>query len=878
MRRALLIGSQTNGLTGVHEDLVQLRGALARFGFKSHTIQEGGATRDGILAALRRFIAATAPGDAALLYYTGHGGRVENKRKKTIFADGSPPAHEDEPNSYQYILPTDHTLDNFRGIFSAEISALLAELTTITRNVTVVLDCCHAAGIPLGDEERVFIARGIPSPWTDSLAKHVDWLRAQGYDLLARVMDVESNPHAVRLVACAPTETAYETKLGDRSLGGLLTECFVQLLHELHPLPTLPAWDAVNKLLRARVHKLEPAQNPDVQGPVGRRLFTVEDTARTDVFAFGEESGRAFLRGGTLHGIRAGDRFLVMPIEAATPDPGLALAELEAHEVHMHITLVKVAASVHRRAPTAGDRAFRTHSARQRHDIHVAVDGPGGAALRAAIAASPRLALAGPVVPGLATLTSDAAGALELRDEHGVLARRVADFDLDAVRPIVGVLEQLARVRELLDTRSGVGESRLRDAPKVEWGRIGRAGPEPLEPQGAHLRVGDRIFIKVGWTGSLPVYISIFGVGVDRSITVLSGSNPQGVRLERYETYVLGQDSAAQLLGVPLRWHPDVPATETQPLEYLVVATDMPLDMRSLEAALPHAGDLFTRPAKAPSSPDTTATTDPATNPMTDPMTDPMPDPMPTFGPAVTPPQSNIVACKVALTRLSAQLTAPAPSSLAAPLVATPAELRVLFITAEPEGPLQPAYARELQAILDAMRTSDTTFRAELLVHATPSRVLEALARVQPDVVHFLGHGAPEGLLLVDEGLDPPPVSEAWWTEALAACPTVRLVVLIADESAGLARALATSPRTALRGVVGLSGWLSQDDAREFSALFYHRLARNDGARDAFRVAGYRLDQRTAELMSLHLREDADFRLTDEVRRRDDLASPAEVR
>jgi hypothetical protein len=874
MRRALLIGSQTNGLTGVHEDLRQVREALGLFGFQSRTIQEGDATRDGILAALRHFIATTAPGDAALLYYTGHGGRAVNKRKKSVVLDGSAPAHADEPDSFQYIVPTDHTTAEFRGIFSAELSALLAELTTVTRNVTVVLDCCHATGITLGREERVFIPRGIPSPWTDSLADHVDWLRAQGYDLLARVMDVESNPHAVRLVACAPTETAYESKLGDRSLGGLLTESFVQLLHEVHALPTLPAWDAVNKRLRERVNRFERAQNPDVQGPLGRRLFTVEDTARTDIFAYVEEGGRAFLRGGTLHGIRAGDRFLVMPIDAATPDPALALAELEAYEVHVHVTVVQVAAIAGRRAIAAGDRAFRTHSSRQRHDIHVAVDGPPGAALRAAIAATPRLTLAGPVAPGLATLTSDADGALELRDEHGVLARRVTDFDPDEVRPIVQVLEQLARVRELLDTRSGVGANQLYGAPKIEWGRLGRAGPEPLALAGAHLRIGDRIYIKVRWTGSLPVYISIVGVGVDRSITVLSGSDAQGVRLAKGETYVLGQDKAGQTLGVPLRWHPDVPTDEAQPLEYLVVTTDMPLDMRSLEAALPETGELFTRLGRAPSSPDTTASTGPDATPDTPSVT----LPNTTFGPPVVPVRSNIVACKVVLTRLSASLVAPAPSPPETPLMTALPELRVLFITDEPEDPLWPARGHELPVILESISTSNAVVRAEHVVHATPSRVIEALAQYTPDVVHFLGHGAPEGLLLAGEDLSPTLVSEAWWIDVFAACPTVGLVVLIADESAGLARALATNPRTAIRGAVGLSGSLTQDDAREFSALFYHRLARNDGARDAFRVAGQRLDERTAALMSLHLWEDADFRLLDVLAHRTELDGPAEIR
>ncbi len=647
MRRALLIGSQINGLTGVHEDLLRVHQALGLFGFERRTIKEGDANRAGILAAIRQFIAATVPGDAVLLYYTGHGGLAVNKHKSSGFLDGSAPPAQVEPNYFQYIVPTDHKPEDFKGIFSVELSALLAELTTITRNVTVILDCCHATGIPLAGD-RDFIARGVPKPWAGDIRGHVDWLRAQGYDLNARVMDVESNPHAIRLVACAADETAYESRVRGKVLGGLLTEVFVQILHEARPLPTMPAWDALNKLIRERVRKILLAQNPDVQGPLGRRLFSVEETTRTDVFAYAEEGGRPLLRGGALHGIRAGDQFLVMPIEAATPDQALALARLEAHEVHMHLTFVAVTAITDRPAVTAGARAFRIHTSYPRHNIIVVVDGPPGAALRAAIAASPRLALGGPDAPALATLTTDAAGALALRDEHGVLTRRVADFEADAARSIVLVLEQLARVRELLDTRSGVGDSLLHDAPSVQWGRLGPAGREPLPLHGARLQVGDRIYIEVALTSDLPIHLSILGVGVDRSITLLSGSEPHGVGLAEGETYVLGQDRAGQLLGIPLRWHGDVPTNEPQPLEYLIVATDMPVDMRSLEAAMYEADELFTRARTAPAGSDKDHDTSP--------------DAIAGAAPVVT--RSNIRACRVALTHLSARLVA-APEATA---------------------------------------------------------------------------------------------------------------------------------------------------------------------------------------------------------------------
>ncbi|MBK7829750.1 caspase family protein [Nannocystis sp.] len=251
MRRALLIGCRTHELTGVESDLVRVDAALELHGFNiRRTIQGPDATRDGILAALRRLIAETARGDAVLVYYTGHGGLAFNKNA-VMPGDGGKPTVA-EPRYFQYIVPTDHALGNFRGIFSAELTALVAEVTTITPNVAVVLDCCHSTGGTLGGEQITYRARSIPAPWAGDVTRYVAWLRAQGYALDRRAA-IEGNPNAVRLVACAANQTAYEyTDARDGSRGGLLTAEFVKILRAERG-GELPTWDAVGKEIRERV-------------------------------------------------------------------------------------------------------------------------------------------------------------------------------------------------------------------------------------------------------------------------------------------------------------------------------------------------------------------------------------------------------------------------------------------------------------------------------------------------------------------------------------------------------------------------------------------------------------------------------------------------
>ena len=141
-KRALLIGSQTYGLTGVNGDVALMAETFAARGFDVAVHLEEAATRAAILDAYEKLIADTPSGstEPVVIYYSGHGGRTPldgwEERQRT-----------GERSHLHYIVPFDMAAtseSDFRGVLAEELSALQARLTERTANVTTILDCCHS--------------------------------------------------------------------------------------------------------------------------------------------------------------------------------------------------------------------------------------------------------------------------------------------------------------------------------------------------------------------------------------------------------------------------------------------------------------------------------------------------------------------------------------------------------------------------------------------------------------------------------------------------------------------------------------------------------------------------------------------------------------
>ena len=198
MRRALLIGSEVGGLTGVHRDVAVMDEVLRGHGFSTVTATGGDATADGIVAQLRDLAADTADGDAAVVYYSGHGGRVAN-----------PAPDPGLPRWLQFVVPTDffdRSEDRARVVLAEELSRLQADLTGRTPNVTSIYDCCHSARM---SRDATLIPRALDGFGLPVADLHARWraLREASWPVTG---GVDSNPEAVRVVACSADESAYE--------------------------------------------------------------------------------------------------------------------------------------------------------------------------------------------------------------------------------------------------------------------------------------------------------------------------------------------------------------------------------------------------------------------------------------------------------------------------------------------------------------------------------------------------------------------------------------------------------------------------------------------------------------------------------------------
>jgi uncharacterized caspase-like protein len=84
-KRVLLIASSYDGLRSPPNDIAIMAGALSRKGFDVMAICAGEeATRDGILNGWRSFNKDLSSSDVAVVYYSGHGGLVEQPNNPAL--------------------------------------------------------------------------------------------------------------------------------------------------------------------------------------------------------------------------------------------------------------------------------------------------------------------------------------------------------------------------------------------------------------------------------------------------------------------------------------------------------------------------------------------------------------------------------------------------------------------------------------------------------------------------------------------------------------------------------------------------------------------------------------------------------------------------
>lgn len=573
-RRALLIGAETGGLTGVGPDVETMSALLGKRGFEIDRREGADATRAGILDGYERLISATGAGDAAVVYYSGHGGYARSAAVNPATAARLGVANP--LPDMQFIVPTDYeeSVDaDFRGVTAVELSALLARLTDRTRNATVVLDCCHAAHM---SRDPDLLPKARVRPTYLDLAAHLGRLRAAGLDI-GRA-DLIGNRHAVRVVACAPWESAYEYTNRDGVRTGLFTESLRVALDEAGELPV--NWVTVLRQVRARVARTTTGQRPEAEGSAKRLLFDVREVDQAGVLPVTSAgANRVAIPGGRLLGLAIRDEFVLMPAGAAEVSAATQIGIAVVDEVTSIAATAAVTFQPGQVEVPVGTQAHPVRIGGRRHPV--AVRGAGAIAdlMRAAVAAAPQLRL-GDVDDQFLLAEVKIGRLLQVRDGGGPLhAPRPADEA--GVRTAVEDLARLARAATVRALEPDVAEL-LTEPFTVEWGRVVDGERRPLRPTAELVPNGEPVYLRLRNDSERNLFFHVFDIGVAGRIELITASDQAGLRLEPHQETVLGANQAGALDGLNLHWPAELPADGPRAESLLVIVTAAPQELSVL--------------------------------------------------------------------------------------------------------------------------------------------------------------------------------------------------------------------------------------------------------------------------------------------------------
>lgn len=558
-RRALVIGAQTFGLHGVDYDVQAMAVALNKQGFEVRRCQGPQATRDEIVAAYEQLIASSSAGDAAVVYYSGHGGYARPLPGETVEVD---------PTNRQFIVPTDFTDpvgDDFRGITAVELSVLLRRLTDRTGNAVVILDCCHAAFMSreLGDLRP----RQLPRTTMLDIRAH---LRRRGAGLEINLAERDGNPNAVRLVACADDQLAYEApRLDGPGYQGVFTDAVIRTLDATNG--TRANWSMVMGRVRQLVHLRVPHQRPEAAGPADRRLFEAggENLAGSlPVMLQGD--GTIRLEAAALLGAEVGDEFVIMPATADGPADGEAIATVRVENVGPVAATGRPFYRVPGSIVPPDARAFRSLAVPRRVPVHV----PDR--LKAAVERRSFVRPAEPAEKTQIEVCVSADGALYVRDGVGPLREPAHTAEAQ-------ILDDLDGIARAIMLSAIADQAHWSFAPKVnlEFGRLEGIKPIPLEA-GATLHVQDRAYLKIRNDDNQALYLSLIDIGVAYAIKLLTNIAPSGHLLASGAEFAFGEDWNGQLVGKELAWPTGVNRRTVRPETLLAILTSEPQDLSAI--------------------------------------------------------------------------------------------------------------------------------------------------------------------------------------------------------------------------------------------------------------------------------------------------------
>ncbi len=279
-KRALLVGineyraddgsprAPFRNLQGARNDVELVRGVLTgRMGFAPDHVTvllDRAATREAILAALRRLVADSGPDDEVYVHYSGHGSQVRD-------------LNGDEADGFdETILPHDARTEGVPDITDDELGEILAALRT--PHVLVVLDSCHSGTATRGAGAGAVRVRAVPPDARTALY-------ARGANLARRSSGAAAGTGSYALMTgAAEDQSALDGPVGD-AFYGFFSWSFAEALRDA-PADATPAalFARVKTAYAATVARYPsiPAPAPQLEGPpavLQRPLWRAADAA-----------------------------------------------------------------------------------------------------------------------------------------------------------------------------------------------------------------------------------------------------------------------------------------------------------------------------------------------------------------------------------------------------------------------------------------------------------------------------------------------------------------------------------------------------------------------------------------------------------------------
>lgn len=297
---ALLIGIDAypleKQLFGCVNDVDAVHGVLGRLGVPPAQIRrltsphKANGDPPATLANLRRELAALAtrvpPGERVFIYYSGHGLALPGPQGRF---------------QREALVPVDVDAERgLRVLYDTEVNAYLARLAAVTPYVVVMLDCCHAAGVPRDSGARsrnLDLERDLRRSAEEVAPPPVAEATRGGESYVGRSVD-----DCQIIAACLNHEFAFEKAMGGKS-HGVLTRAFVQALGERTPeqLAAL-TWRHIWQHMRDDAERSN-AQHLWMSSSSQREVFAGRPVRGDAGFTIAEEHGQFRIGAGTLAGV-----------------------------------------------------------------------------------------------------------------------------------------------------------------------------------------------------------------------------------------------------------------------------------------------------------------------------------------------------------------------------------------------------------------------------------------------------------------------------------------------------------------------------------------------------------------------------------------------